>query len=237
MTKQEWIRCTFPEDLLDVLQRRGLLSERKARLFGAAVCRRIWELLDDARSRKAAEVAERFADELALGRELELAHAAAAACCLGRPAWEPATDAAEVAEGISAPTAAAAVGSAAIAARQARASAGRPGWDRGAWDAEQRAQCDVVRDLFGLLPFRPVRLGPGWRTPLVVSLAQAAYEERVTPNASRPGWLVLDPDRLLVLADALEEAGCDEAEVLGHLRGPGFHYRGCWAVDLLTGRQ
>jgi hypothetical protein len=63
MTKQEWIRCTMPEYLLDVSQRRGLLSERKARLFGAAVCRRIWELLDDARSREAAEVAERFAAE------------------------------------------------------------------------------------------------------------------------------------------------------------------------------
>jgi hypothetical protein len=231
MTKQDWIRCTLPEDLLDVLQRRGLLSERKARLFGAAVCRRIWELLDDARSRKAAEVAERFADERALGRELAVAHAAAAACCLGRPAWEPATDAAEVAEGISAPRAVAAVGSAAIAARQARASAGRPGWDRGAWDAEQRAQCDVVRDLFGLLPFRPVRLEPGWRTPLVLSLAQAAYEERVLPAGT------LDPQRLAILSDALEEAGCVDPDLLGHLRGPGPHVRGCWCIDLLTGRQ
>jgi hypothetical protein len=47
----------------------------------------------------------------------------------------------------------------------------------------------------------------------------------------------LDPTRLAVLADALEEAGCADAELLGHLRGPGLHVRGCWAVDSLLGRQ
>jgi hypothetical protein len=44
---------------------------------------------------------------------------------------------------------------------------------------------------------------------------------------------LLDPDRLPILADALEEAGCDNADILGHLRGPGPHWRGCWPLDLL----
>jgi hypothetical protein len=47
----------------------------------------------------------------------------------------------------------------------------------------------------------------------------------------------LDPARLAVLADALEDAGCADADLLGHLRGPGPHIRGCWAVDLLLGKE
>jgi hypothetical protein len=47
----------------------------------------------------------------------------------------------------------------------------------------------------------------------------------------------LDTSRLAVLADALEDAGCDRADILGHLRGPGPHVRGCWAVDLLLGKE
>lgn len=67
-------------------------------------------------------------------------------------------------------------------------------------------------------------------TPTILSLAQAAYEERAMPSG------VLDAARLAVLADALEEAGaCDEA-FTAHLRAPGPHVRGCWALDLVLGR-
>ena len=60
-------------------------------------------------------------------------------------------------------------------------------------------------------------------------MARAAYEERFLPSGE------LDPARLSVLADALEEAGA-EGELLAHLRGPGPHVRGCWAVDLVLGK-
>ncbi|MBI1913499.1 MAG: hypothetical protein HYS12_01905 [Planctomycetes bacterium] len=80
-------------------------------------------------------------------------------------------------------------------------------------------------------PFRPVALDLTWQTSTVVSLAQAAYEECILPAGT------LDPDRLAVLADALEDAGCDNAEILDHLRGPGPHVRGCWPLDLLPGKQ
>jgi hypothetical protein len=83
---------------------------------------------------------------------------------------------------------------------------------------------DLLRDVFGN-PFRPVAFDPALRTPLVVSLATAAYEERLMPS----GELALD--RLAVLADALEEVGAAE-EVVAHLRSDGPHVRGCWAVDL-----
>ena len=64
----------------------------------------------------------------------------------------------------------------------------------------------------------------------MVALAQAAYDQRTLPAGH------LDPARLAVLADALDEAGCTDADVLNHLRGPGPHVRGCWAVDLLLGK-
>jgi hypothetical protein len=62
-------------------------------------------------------------------------------------------------------------------------------------------------------------------------LAEAAYAERTLP----PG--TLDPARLALLADALEDAGCTDGELLGHLRGPGPHVRGCWALDLVLGKS
>jgi hypothetical protein len=68
-------------------------------------------------------------------------------------------------------------------------------------------------------------------TPTVKGLAQAGYEERALPSGE------LDLARLKVLADALEEAGCTEQSILDHLRGPGPHVRGCWALDLALGRE
>src|SRR5262249_38668175 len=83
------------------------------------------------------------------------------------------------------------------------------------WIAAQadldRQQSALLRDIFGT-PFRPLVLDPAWLTPGVVALAAAAYEEQVMPQAT------LDLDRLAVLADALEEAGCTDADVLAHLR-------------------
>ena len=64
----------------------------------------------------------------------------------------------------------------------------------------------------------------------VKKLAEAVYDDRDLPSGH------LDAGRLAVLADMLEEAGCADAGILGHLRGPGPHVRGCWVVDLLTGR-
>jgi hypothetical protein len=66
---------------------------------------------------------------------------------------------------------------------------------------------------------------------LVASLAAAAYEERLPLNGT------LDPARLAVLSDALEEAGCADEAILSHLRSPGPHVRGCWALDLVLGKQ
>jgi hypothetical protein len=99
---------------------------------------------------------------------------------------------------------------------------------RGGYKTARAAQAALLRDLFS--PFRPVAVSSTWRTPQLLALAQAAYEQRELPSGQ------LDASRLAVLADALEEAGCDQANLLAHLRGPGPHVRGCWVVDLLLGK-
>jgi hypothetical protein len=98
-------------------------------------------------------------------------------------------------------------------------------------DTERKTHADLLRDIFGTAPLRPAALDVTWRTPAVVSLAQAAYETRTLPDGT------LAPDRLAVLADALEEAGYADTDLLNHLRLPGVHARGCWAVDRVLGKQ
>lgn len=88
----------------------------------------------------------------------------------------------------------------------------------------------LLRDIFGS---RPVAIAPAWRAwndGTVVKLAQAIYEERELPSGH------LDAGRLAILADALEDAGCQSADILGHCRSPGPHVRGCWVIDLLLGK-
>src|SRR5262249_25945681 len=100
----------------------------------------------------------------------------------------------------------------------------------GTLQAETQRLPALLRCIFGS-PFRRISLDPAWQRPSVVSLAVAAYEERVLPEGT------LDPARLAVLADALEEAGCADPDVLAHLRGAGPHLRGCWPVDAALGRE
>jgi hypothetical protein len=83
--------------------------------------------------------------------------------------------------------------------------------------------CRLVRDIFGN-PFRPVTLDPAWQTGNVRALAQAIYDDRAF-------------ERMPILGDALEDAGCDNADVLSHCRQPGEHARGCWVVDLVLAKQ
>jgi hypothetical protein len=83
-------------------------------------------------------------------------------------------------------------------------------------------QCAVFREIIGN-PFRRVTLDPSWRTSTVLALAESIYADRAF-------------DRLPILADALQDAGCENADLLDHCRGPGPHVRGCWAVDLVLGK-
>jgi hypothetical protein len=90
-------------------------------------------------------------------------------------------------------------------------------------DLDRRKQAELLREIIGN-PFRPVALDPAWRTPTVVALASQMYESR-------------DFGAMPILADALQDAGCDNEEVLHHCRGPGPHVRGCWVLDLVLGKE
>jgi hypothetical protein len=105
-------------------------------------------------------------------------------------------------------------------------------WE-GAWQAkgrrraEKQIQADLLRDIFG----NPFRSRPAinqswlaWGDGTVPKLARAIYDERRF-------------EELPVLADALEEAGCTDSDILSHCRGPGPHVRGCWVIDLLLGKE
>jgi len=100
---------------------------------------------------------------------------------------------------------------------------------------ERHQQASLLRHVLG--PGAPAVVAQRMTPPCAsgvaataVWLAQAAYDERLLPSGE------LDTVRLAVLADALEEAGSADADVLSHLRGPGPHVRGCWAVDLILSR-
>src|SRR5262249_16175395 len=90
--------------------------------------------------------------------------------------------------------------------------------------AENVARVAFLRCIVGPLPFRSLNLDPSWRPSAVFELANEIY------------WY-LAFDALPVLGDALEEAGCTNADILSHCRSPGPHVRGCWVVDLVLGKQ
>src|SRR5262249_8386081 len=92
-----------------------------------------------------------------------------------------------------------------------------------ALEAERAVQCQLLRCVFGN-PFHPVHIDAAWLAGTVVQLARAIYEERK--------W-----EEMGVLGDALEEAGCDNDDILSHCRGKGPHARGCWVVDALLGKS
>jgi hypothetical protein len=91
------------------------------------------------------------------------------------------------------------------------------------WEQQAQAHCDLLRDIIGN-PFRPVAFSPEWGTDTVLALARQIRESR-------------DFSAMPILADALQDAGCDNADILDHCRGPGPHVRGCWVVDLVLGTE
>ena len=225
MTEQEWLTSNDPQAMLRLAERtsnEGMIiaiprqasfrvSDRKLRLFACACVRQVWHLLTDKRSRNAVETAERFADGLATDEELRIASDAASDA-----AWATASD----------------------AARKTQANLLRDiGNPFRHTQILAAIRCPSIQHQidFGDDPlYKPICRQCGgtarrsWLTPTVKGLAQAAYEERGENGH-------LDPDRLLILADALEEAGCDCEEILRHLRSKDGEPSGCPRCEF-TGR-
>src|SRR5262245_14513169 len=210
MTEREWLACADPTLMLTELS--GRVSERKLRLFAVACGRHIWPLLPDQRSRSAVEVAERYADGLAGGRELAAAKAAAIVAT-GRStvngAWAAYWAVSNNVSGTIGNTCAAAVEA---KARFAVHSVPGTGAERqAAWDAALAVgtseQASFLREVLGN-PFRPVaadRAWLDWRGGLLRAMAWQIYESG-------------DFHDLPVLADALEDAGCTDPTLLAHCR-------------------
>jgi hypothetical protein len=221
MTEAQWLTANDPAPMLDFL--RGKATDRKLRLFAAACCRRIWDVLTDEAGRSAVHVAERFADGEATADDLRLAaeavstrHAELEEELEEREDWEDSPD--EVRRYNAVEAAWLAVGG--ELGFGLGGICGNVDWARERDGTEYPALCDLLRDVFGTLAFRPTTADPALLTSAVTALARQMYDDR-------------DFSPMPILADALEEAGCTDPEVLDHCRGPGPHVRGCWVVDSL----
>jgi hypothetical protein len=217
MTEAEWQACSNPWVLLQHV--RTADTDRKLRLFVCACCERslLYSLLPDVRAGVA--VAKQLADGGV--NEADLIGARQTIVDLaeeGDPNW---TFGLEAVAGALAPHPLQS-GNAAIIADQIIQSLGEEG-NEFAQNLERVAQCRLVREIFGY-PGRALTMQQRWQSANVVALAQAIYDED-------------DFGRLPILADALEDAGCTDVDMLNHCRQPGEHVRGCWVVDWVLGKQ
>ncbi len=182
-------------------------TERKVRLFVVGCCRALWHSMNES-LRHVVEVGERYADDPdGLGQEAD--EAARLALDQG---------------GESNPIAFAAWHTVALCMEPesfyqiAVSMLTEADPILGGWSPRVLLRC-----IFGNR-FRRAGIDPLWLTPNVVALAGTIYDDRAF-------------DRMPILADALEDAGCDNADILAHCRGGGEHVRGCWVVDLLLGKK
>jgi hypothetical protein len=226
MDERQWQEAVDPDWMLAFLGDR--VSDRQLRLFACACARRVGALHPDDRLARLIELGERWADGQVDPQECTAALLVAQAA---HP-YEPTEQTRMSVAGASyAPLRQSAREAAEVASSQAVDATIADTRRRGgrvasvSYTPEHAAQAGLVRCVFGN-PHHPVPADPlwlSWNEGTVPAIARAIYEERAF-------------DRLPILADALEEAGCADAEVLTHCRGnAGEHCRGCWVVDLLRG--
>jgi hypothetical protein len=227
MTEAEWLACDDWRSMLDHVRENA--GTRKLLLLAVAFCRRIWDHFPFDDCRHMVEAVERLADHPRVNSDdYSVAAEADAQFTALQEGYSRVHEADEHRRG------------AYLAAMTCGAMWHNPIWDidgvadvaaltaagvtSGAvWNAERQTQAFLLQDLIGN-PFHPVTFDPLWRSETVVALAAAIYAERAF-------------DRLPILADALEEAGCDHADLLPHCREPGPHARGCWAVDTIIEKE
>lgn len=219
MTEPEWLRSRVARHMIRTVRARG--TDRLWRLYVVACLRAVADLLVKPASRHAVEVAERYADGQASVEELAGAEAQARLAALEahREEWED-----EVRSNFRWTAASASFHESTLAAEGAQLCVTETvDIDR---FYQGFLQADLLREIFGN-PFRWKVIDPAWLTwndGVVSNLAQTIYDEQAF-------------DRLPILADALEDAGCADADMLEHLRSPGPHVRGCWVLDLILGKE
>jgi hypothetical protein len=234
MNDTQWWMCGAPDAILRWL---GSKTDRRClRLFACACCRLIWPLIPNGPSRRAVEISDHFADGLVSAADLQEAEAQARSVhALGTGAWLAAWAATEAA-GIDAETAAAWVPTwAAEAAGEAAARAALASKDSipvddlgsAAWRQQRQLQSALLRDIFHSPSRLSVQIDPSclvWKNGAVVKAAQACYNRGGSEDLSH-------------LAQLLEQAGCDQEDILEHCQAASGHVRGCWVLDLLLGKR
>jgi hypothetical protein len=197
----------------------GKVSERKIRLFLVACARSNWVRFEPADMRQAVEAAEKFADGL-VSEECLREHNAAMygyATRGDREAREWMFGAMEK-QCIHRLALATTFNSLGLAKLTQTVSY---------WHSlylTEASQPALIRDVFGPLPFRSILFRPDWRTANVLALSHDIYEERAFP-------------RLPILGEALIRAGCENEDIIDHLRSEGPHVRGCWVLDLVLNKE
>jgi hypothetical protein len=228
VTEAEWLACEDPQRMLTLLQERRA-GDRKLRLVVGATYRRVLEVYVSTHWRNIVGLVERWVDGEApaadVARAAEPYHAI---CNYSQDETEIYLASAVVhmtgtGEGFRPGDAVACCRIAYGNIRAGYGAAWNPPLQEQFWreiDAEARA---AVRDIFGD-PFRPVAFSPDWRTDTALALARQLYESR-------------DFSPMPILADALQDAGCGNEDILNHCRSSGPHVRGCWVVDLVLGKE
>jgi hypothetical protein len=219
MKMKEWLECTEPKKMLRFARRK--VNDRKLRLFACGCCRRVWKDLSLKPVRQAVEAAEQFANETLTAQELQHKHAKGVLAFTKTFPRNFAKMQEDSSYAIKMYRMALAVNVAHDPPFQISQL------DRLDKDEFLKALSpSLLRCVVGN-PFRPLTADSKWLTwkdGTVVQLAQVIYDECAF-------------DRLPILADALEEAGCTNTDILNHCRQPGEHVRGCWVIDLLLGKE
>jgi hypothetical protein len=225
MNMAEWLACTHPRAMWDHVG--PLATNRKCRLFVCGCLRHVWQLLEDPRSRRAVEAAERYADEDLSRTSLRAAFSAAEKAMQGNRGPMSRQIAAALAYQVTWPH----FPPAGVLWTYYRGvnidSSGKERPVHGGLAHHRKTWVALLRDVFGNPFQRPAIDSPDvmpWQSGTVTSLAQAIYDDRAF-------------DRLPILADALEDAGCTNPDILAHCRGGGEHVLGCWVVDLLLAKE
>jgi hypothetical protein len=227
MIEAEWLACTNAEAMYEFLypfpERRAPWTERKERLLGCACVRRVADILtpDELWCLNGIELyADGQATELTFDHARDLLLKSDATDYLRMQAVHSLMHLTE--RYLSRPLQALDNVARGLTFRRGHEPGFRDRFDE--YFAEEMAvNADLVREV-ALNPFRSVAFSPQWRTDAVLALAGQGYEAR-------------DFSAMPILADALQDAGCEDADILDHCRGPGPHVRGCWVVDLVLGKE
>jgi hypothetical protein len=213
VTEDEWTASEDLDSLLDAAKAMKRLPARKARLFAGGCFRLVWDVIRADDIRLAVDMSDSRADKKIGQQELERHRYPMTVPSDNVRSWLA----------VAVQSLATSNLNPSYVAWQVRTATQNDTYRHARRGIPCRAQADLIREVVAN-PFRPIAFDPRWRTEDVLGLARGIYEDRAF-------------DRLPLLGDALMDAGCAEEAILAHCRSEGPHVRGCWAVDMVLGKE